>query len=279
MTMWKCVDVAAEKGGPRYSEDRLGKCGSVAWVIDGASAVSEQRVTDHESSDASWLVERLEEALQDLSGETDLTLQQLVAKAIMHTAERAAKDWKAEPEVPPSAALGVIRSDGHRTEYLVLADISVIFRTGESEALEITDQRVDSANTEARSAMTALLDEGLSIEEARRATMPFLARARSQMNKEGGYWVAARDEHAVDHALCGEVEGVSEVILASDGFMRILRPFGLIPDVGVLFTPGHSLGRLAEKVRKAEHDDPETRRFPRWSVSDDLCAQRLRWDR
>jgi hypothetical protein len=277
MAMWKCEEVVEEPGRPgsAFSEDRLGMSGTVAWVLDGASNVAKHRVTGDEHSDASWLVRHLDRALKDLAADTDRTLSQIVADAITRTAGEAREVWRGDPDVLPSAALGVVRGNGSRTEYLVLADISVILQTDDG-VQEITDPRVDDFNVEARAIMAAALNAGKRLEDARKETIPFLAEARSHMNQDGGYWVASLDEHAVDNAICGEVEGVREVILASDGFMRAVRPFGLI-EVEDLFAPDCSLGDLAQRVRRAERDDPETRGFPRWSVSDDLCAKRLRW--
>ena len=279
MTMWKCVDSASEKGGAKFTEDLLGMCGSVAWVLDGASNVSQSRATTDANSDAYWLVHRLDEALRALSVEPDLSLREMVATAIARTADKARQEWIDQPEVPPSAALGIIRGDGERTDYLVLADVSVVFKTGEG-VQEITDQRVDEANRRAGATTTMramLADAATTLDAARGATIPLLHDARKAMNKAGGYWVASLDERAVDHAYCGTVEGVQEVILASDGFMRVLRPFRLIPGVDALFERGTSLKELAARVRDAEERDPDTRRFARWSTKDDLCAQRLRW--
>jgi hypothetical protein len=277
--MWKCEDVVDEPGGPgaRFSEDRLGMYGSLAWVLDGASNVAKHRVTDDHSffSDASWLVDRLDHALRTLAVETHLSLRQIVGEAIARTAEQAREEWSGVPDVPPSAALGVIRAEGDVMEYLVLADISIIVRT-DDRIDELTDSRVDLFNTEARETMVALLDAGRTLQEARKEVNHLLAEARSHMNKPNGYWVASLDEHAVEKARCGEIPGVREVVLASDGFMRIVRPFGLI-SIDDLFAPDCRLSDLAQRVRRAERDDPEARAYPRWSVSDDLCAKRLRW--
>jgi hypothetical protein len=178
------------------------------------------------------------------------------------------------PEVPPSAALGVVRHTGAGTEYLVLADVSVVLHTDQG-VFEFTDQ-VDDHNNGARAVMAEALDAGKSFPEAKAITKPHLAeRRRSAMNREGGYWVASIDEAAAAHAVTDVVPGVREVVLASDGFMRALHLFGLVPQVGALFE--RNLAELAEAVRKAEHDDPETRAYPRWTVSDDICARRLRW--
>jgi hypothetical protein len=276
--MWHCKEVVEEPGvpGSDFSEDRLGSAGPMAWVIDGASAVTGQRVTDDRHSDASWLAGRLDRAMAALAVESGLSLAEIVAEAIARTARQAEDEWLGVPDVPPSAALGVVRQAGERTGYLVLADVSVLLQTTDGRVRAVTDSRVEAVTEHARRRMVARLEEGASLQEARREVNPVLAGARAAMNSEGGYWVASLDEHAVDHAVTGEVAGVREVVLATDGFMRVVEPFGLIT-TDELFEPGCSLGDLARRVRRAEQDDPETRQFARWSVSDDLSATRLRW--
>jgi hypothetical protein len=271
--MWKEAERVERHSGPCY-EDRANGCGPLAWILDGASAVSEKRLTAA-ASDALWLVDRLDAELEELAHEA-MPLTMLVAGAIRRTAARSLKEWVEAPLVPPSAALGVVRQAGDCTEYLVLADVSVVLAT-DMGVREVTDDRVDAGNHEARARMTGLVAGGHLHKDAHRQVLPLLRAHREQsMNRERGYWVASTDERAVEHALVGAVEDVHEVVLATDGFMRAVNPFGLIPGPEALFE-GVSLNELADRVRAAEADDPETRSFPRWTTSDDICAVRLRW--
>lgn len=272
--MWESVDGVDDAGGGCF-EDRSGTSGTMAWILDGASAVSPERVTTA-SSDARWMVEHLDAELRALSGHQE-PLEKLVAQAIERTAAQAKVEWKGKPDVPPSAALGVVRRSGDRSEFLVLADVSVIMLT-DAGVFEFTDQRVDKYNNGAREVMAQALRSGRTFEEASERTRPHLAeRRRSSMNREHGYWVASTDEAAAGHALTGVLDGVREVVLASDGFMRALRLFTLVPDLEALFAPERDFQHVASLIREAERDDPDTRKFPRWTVSDDICAQRLRW--
>jgi hypothetical protein len=272
--MWQQVQ-KVEIAGTGCFEDRAGVCGSMAWILDGASAVSEQRITDAES-DALWMVDSLDADLKVVANEP-VPLDELVKRAIQRTAMRAEHDWNARPEVPPSAALGVIRRLDDRTEFLVLADVSIILRT-DAGVFEYTDQRVDDGNHGARHTMIDRLAAGGSFKQAFEQARPYLAENRlSRMNRPDGYWVASIDDHAVRHALTGALDGVREAILASDGFMRVRKPFKLIPDVAALFDPSTSLEEWATAIRQAESNDPDTSRYPRWRVADDICAQRVRW--
>jgi len=274
--MWECLD-AVDEAGNSASEDLSGTAGRLAWVLDGASSVFPVRdkVTAEDSSDARWLVERIAKHLEGLAGEKG-PLRSLVAQAIQRTAADAGREWITEAvDVPPSAALGVVRQVGRSTEYLLLADVSIVMRT-HGGYVELIDHRVDVVNEPARVAMA----EKLALPEATFATAiehtrPFLADARrTGMNRDGGYWVASVDKAAVDHAVVGVVDGVQEIVLASDGFMRGVHLFGLFTLEDLFSKP---LPEMAAAVREQERADPDTRTFPRWSVRDDICARRLVW--
>jgi hypothetical protein len=274
MPMWKSMD-SVDLAGRACSEDRFGTSGAMAWILDGASSVSDGTPVTEAGSDATWIVEHLDRALRSLAGDP-APLNDLVAEAIGQTAALVDREWSGPPEVLPSAALGVVRHAGDHTEFLVLADVSVILRP-EAGAQWFIDRRLDVHNKPAADAMEqALRDRAVTFEQARERTKPYLAKPRqSAMNKPGGYWVASIDAAAAGHALTGTVDGAEDVILASDGFMRALDLFGLVPDADALFE--RDFEDLAEQIRRVEHDDADTRRYPRWSVSDDICAHRLQW--
>jgi hypothetical protein len=258
-----------------FSEDRFGTSGAMAWILDGASSVSPGLVRTARS-DADWIVDHLDNELRALSDRPE-PLKELVARALHHVALLADDEWEgARPEVPPSAALGVVRHVGDHTEFFVLADVSVILRT-EAAAVWLIDRRVDEHNAAARRELEeAVLEPEITFAQISERTRPLLAEPRrSMMNKPDGYWAASIDEAAADHALTGTIDGAEEVILATDGFIRALDLFGLVSSPEQLFTS--DFRALAGSIRAIERGDPDTIAYPRWSVSDDICAHRLRW--
>jgi hypothetical protein len=274
MTMWKATD-EVDRAGNGCFEDRAGASGSLAWVLDGASAVSDDGPITKAKSDALWMVKHIDRHLMHLA-DKDLPLAEIVAGAIECTALDAKRDWRSEPEFPPSAALGVVRRTGPTTEFLVLADIAVILRT-EFGVFQFIDRRVDEHNRAAQDAMkAALVAPTATLADARERARPLLADVRRQaMNQVGGYWVASVEPTAVDHALIGALDGVTELILASDGFMRGVELFGLVESLDDLFDCNFE--QFAAQIRAAEDADPDTRKHSRWSKSDDICARKLRW--
>lgn len=274
--MWEIIDQVLLGDG--VNEDAWGVEGNLAWVVDGSSSVSSERVVPDWESDGRWLVDRLCESFTQ-SGEasSDETLELVLGRAIQFAATCAVEDWTGTPPVQPSAAVGLVRKVPGAIAYLVLADVSIIGRVGR-EAEEVSDQRADDGNVTARNALLTGVEDGRPMAEIRRELEPLLLAHRlDAMNQPGGYWVASLDEEAVAHALSGEFVGASEVALATDGFMRSVRPFHLISDFDRLFAGGGTLGELALTLRKMEREDGDCREFPRWNESDDLCAVHLRW--
>jgi hypothetical protein len=271
--MWKSVD-SVDLPGRTCSEDRFGTSGPLAWILDGASTVAPGASVTGATTDAIWIVEHIDSQLRSLCDDPR-PLRELVTEALANLARAADDEWLTTPEVPPSAALGVVRHAGDHVEFLVLADVSVILRA-EPGAQWFIDRRVDEHNRPAAEAMgEALRDPAVSFDEAIERTRPYLARPRRlAMNQPDGYWVASTDPTAAAHALTGALRDVDEVVLASDGFMRGLDLFGLVPDPDALFDC--DFGELAAAIRRVEHG-PRSREFPRWSISDDICAHRLRW--
>jgi hypothetical protein len=143
---------------------------------------------------------------------------------------------------------------------------------------EVTDHRVEQANAETYAAMVAMHRADVDGERILEDIKPLLAEDRRRaMNVDKGYWVASFDEHVVGHAQTGAFDGVREVWMATDGFMRSVRPFGIFPDVRTLVCESRPFEETKQRLRDVENSDLDTNQFPRWSISDDVCAQRLVW--
>ena len=265
-------DLVTEGDGPA-NEDLIAWSGNLAWVIDGATSLSARQVTNR-PSDAIWLVERLSQSITERS-ESAASLSDILAESIDDVATAAGSEWSGTPEVPPSAAIGMVRLRERTVDFLVLADVSVITVT-EAGAMEFCDDRVDRGNHVARSVMEEELSRSGDLQLARERVSPLLLdHRRNNMNVNGGYWVAALDPEAADHSLRGTMECCSEVLLATDGFVRALRPLNLYPNWESMLTPGTSLRSVADRIRKRESDDANCIAFPRWNTHDDLAAARF----
>lgn len=261
-------------------EDAIGTQGSLAWVIDGATSLAATRAAPDASSDGTWLVAKLEEELRKRT--TSLApVTDLLAECIIALRESAEREWVAEPEIPPSAAvaLSAIRADGS-LEYAVLADCTFVTRN-DGEPLVVTDDRADAGNTAAMAMLTDLVGK-VPFRDAILQVRPLLLdRRRTAMNRDtaDGYWVVALDERAVDHALTGTVEIFpgQPWWLMSDGLSRCVDLFGQLSWDEFTTDRGLDLDRLVRELVRFEQDDPEAVRFPRWNIADDKAGACFAW--
>jgi hypothetical protein len=111
-----------------------------------------------------------------------------------------------------------------------------------------------------------------------------IAAERAVRNAEGGYWIASLDPDAARHSVCGSVHirlddgQVRSAALLSDGLSRSvthLAIHGTWADLlQALLDPGPQ--SCIDAVRQVKRADPQGRRFPRTTVSDDASAIALR---
>jgi hypothetical protein len=277
--MLRVHEIALEVGKEPL-EDAVGFQDSFAWVIDGATSLAATRAAPEFASDATWLVARLDEEIRRRS--TSLApLTDVLSECIGALRERTFREWVAEPEIPPSAAiaLSAVRPDG-RLEYAVLADCSLVTRAGRVPFV-VTDDRADAGN-EAALALLSDLVAAVPFEEAMEQVRPLLLeRRRTGMNRESadGYWVVATDERAAEHALTGVIDLAPDQPwwLLSDGLARCVDLFAMFDWRDFVSRYGFDLGRLSADLIEIERRDGSAQEFPRWNISDDKAGARFSW--
>ncbi|MHA6626851.1 hypothetical protein ACU61A_15560 [Pseudonocardia sichuanensis] len=256
------VRIATRPGSAdRPNEDHAVADTGTAVVVDGLTA----RTETHCVHGVAWFAAQL---ARDVRDARDVAPRDALRAGIARTAARHAGTCDLEARATPCAAVGVVRVANGVLRYAVLGDVSLVL-DGEHV---VSDQRVAEAGREERAAAARL-----PVGSAARATaLVEMKRAEiAQRNRPGGYWTAATDPAAADHALTGEVplRELTRVAILSDGAARAVDPFGLTDWAGVLdLLAADGPDALLSRVRAAEHADADARRWPRTKVSDDATA-------
>jgi hypothetical protein len=171
----------------------------------------------------------------------------------------------------PGATVVIARRRGDTLDYLVLCDSVLVLVPRHGEPRALTDTQL--GQTMARFRPKASLAAGTPEHDAAwRAYSQGLEAAR---NQPGGFWLAAADPAAADHALTGSqpLAGLSAVALLSDGASRLADRFhlaGWAEVCDILATQGPA--GLIRRVRAAESADPAGQRWPRSKIHDDATA-------
>lgn len=247
------ISAATEAGSPDVpNEDWYGVTPSVIVVLDGVT--SRGSVTGSCSHGTPWYVRQLGMRLLSIAERKPWPLVTALGCAIGAVSEMH-PECDLEAIDAPSAAVGVLRFSEHYAEYLVLADVTVLLETT-TGIQAVTDNRVEAS---VANVPVMAPDVGEQI----------AARRKADRNREGGYWVAAGDPDAADHAVARIVplDGLKRAAVMTDGAARGTDLFGW-PTVRTL-----ALGAdLIANVRTMEARDPDCTQWPRFKMSDDATA-------
>lgn len=247
------------------NEDLAVSAGRVTVVLDGATIRTPTGCTHG----VPWYTRHLGAAL--LSGVLhERSLINTLAYAISDVAAMHNGCDLSHPGTP-SAGVGMVRVLGSSLQFLTLGDITLVLDLAD-ELRVVTDDRVSKTAPDERREADRHPIGSPAKQAALQAMKPVELAARNQPN---GYWIAAADPMAAEHALTGEVSlaDVRRVALVSDGAARAVT-FGLVADwrsaLDMIEADGPE--KLIRLIREAEAEDSQGLRWPRNKASDDATV-------
>jgi hypothetical protein len=250
-------------GSAEENEDWYSASPHLVVVLDGATA----RTTTGCVHGISWYAAHLGAALSEGANDSGLPLSQVLASGIARVAGLH-PSCDLSHEGTPSAAVALVRLEDEWAEYLVLGDVSVVFDTRDGIAV-VSDERVSlTAAAERREADAYLIGTPQKTEAMVRMKHAELA----MRNRDEGYWIAAADPAAANHALVGRVRlaGMRRFAVMTDGATRIVNQFDELSWQELLdLAEAASPESVLRRVRAAEASDPLGSQWPRNKRSDD----------
>ncbi len=264
--MTRHTDSASEPGSLSVPNEDIALLGPDFFIVlDGLTA----RIETGCNHGVPWYVATLADTLSTYAA--DYTLEDLLRMSIDHVADLHRDTCDLSAAGTPAAAIGLVRIHRDHLSYLVLGDVSLAFDLG-SEVQVITDSRMRDANA-ALQVEVNLLAANSPHKEA--ALIRMKQAELAIRNTQEGYWVAAAQPEAAEHALTGEIaiSNVLNVALLTDGAARCVDLFGTHTwsDVFKILEDGGA-ATLLQEVRAIERSDPLAQHWPRNKVSDDATV-------
>ncbi|MEU6597241.1 protein phosphatase 2C domain-containing protein [Streptomyces flaveolus] len=243
------TDLVSEPGdASRPNEDFAGVGlpasgqGGCAVVLDGVTPPSGGTGCLHS---VPWFTARLGGALTELTvSGRDLTLSEILARAIRRTAEAHADTCELSHPRTPQATVVLTRWSADTVEYLVLSDSALLVRGPDGTVTPVLDDRL------ARLPRSALATDALVDANLR--------------NKEGGFFTAAADPAVAARAVTGTLprRQVRALAALTDGATRWTETFREGDWTALLDLVAKEGARsLVERVRELETADREERAF------------------
>lgn len=265
------------EGSGKVNEDAIGFIGDendirAAWALDGVTGINDSGL-GVPGSDAQWFVSRIDVHLRDLfSASRDLpgTLAQLIDCLIEDMATHTLPD----NYDPPAACLAAVCRIGNEWQAVRLGDCRLLAedRTGFRRIVDFPNDEFDHWVT---AEATRLRQSGMTdLGDLFRALQPAHFASRRLRNRPGGYGVIEADRACLAFAEYLRLDDPFSVLLASDGFFRLVDHYGETSESGLLTraTQNGGVSSLYERLRHIERDDPDCRGFPRLKPQDDASA-------
>jgi hypothetical protein len=254
--------------------------GRCAWIVDGATGVSTDKVTPG-LSDAAWLASAIGHKLVGLTSATGRAeevfgrLETDISSAFSEVTARLSGEGD---DHAPSACLGFVgiwnapEKGGLVLEGAFLGDVVALVPT-ESGVVRWTDERAKPFEKRTLAALDAEDREVGRIPDAVRRQ---IIENRAKLNHpDGGYWVVNPRRPWAGRELRFEANVLPEqpIVLATDGFMRLVDVFAAYSDKSL--HAGLAAGNgdnLMQDLRDLERGDPMANAYPRVKTHDDATV-------
>ena len=251
-----------------------------AWVQDGVTGINDRALLPG-PSDAAWFVAQVQEVLPALlSKEPDRPIAGLVAALVVELERRQAASWLdergADGQETPAASFALVRLLGEQVEIDRLGDCLVLIERRDGSVTTLDHPVLEQIEAQIKAAVMALQAAGITDPgEIRSRMMPTLRAQRVRRNQVGGYGVLAAEMSCLTmlHSDLLALADVSRILLASDGYYRLVDHYAAVTDAELLRgTAERGAEGLVSALRTIEAGDPMGARFPRLKMSDDATA-------
>lgn len=263
--------------GSRVNEDEAGLRGRFAWVVDGATGLSDEQLTSG-GSDAAWLAGRIGSFLLELADaeEAGKVLSGLEAHVRASFDEATRHVVEIGDHHAPSACLGLITASAGengrvRLEGRFLGDVIALVPS-EGGILRWSDERAKPFEQKTLAALGHRPHAPGRIPEAARRQ---ILDNRTHLNSPGGYWVVNPRRPWAGQELRFEawVKPGEPIVLATDGFMRLVDVFEAYSDSTLHAALAAGRGdALMQELRERERGDLMADAYPRVKTHDDATV-------
>ncbi|HKW53631.1 MAG TPA: protein phosphatase 2C domain-containing protein [Stellaceae bacterium] len=264
------------------NEDRWGaRDDGAVWVLDGATGIAAQRVLPG-SSDALWLVERIDAGLRRHASEDAPpaeVLRPIVRQAMQEFAGAALRP-DAPPADRPCTSLTLLRLRDGGVELASLGDCRIVHRDAGGATRCFGTSGVTRLDERLVEEVIRLQAQGVPHDQMWPRVLPMTRRHRALMNLPEGYWTLDLSERGLDHVEITRLPAPplgAPFLLLSDGFYRLVdvyRRYGY--DTLLAAAENSGLVPLLDELRQIEADDPACRAHPRLKPRDDATAVLVR---
>ena len=276
--MFKIIDCISNSSPHAFiNEDAIGATSVGAWVIDGATGVSDRPPLVTGTTDAAWLAGQLNAELRATLDGTDVDLVQALTKVEANVqADFLAIDRELSRPAgeQPSAALALAALQGKTLHLIGIADCRIIYEAHTGEIGEFNPSDGGTAEALIIAERSWLVAEYPG-EDPWPRLKGFIRNARELANQDGGYFVV-HPTRAWSNRVKRQIHEVGKIrhlLLVSDGLYRVVDVFGMMTAASLMQRAlAKELHHIYSELRGLELADVDCTNHPRIKTHDDASA-------
>lgn len=275
--------------GNEQNEDRVIATPLFGFVIDGASGLYPEKVTDY-ASDAQWFSQRLGKllaaSLADFSKGIDCHVEVACETLLKEYQELVtSKKLDYERDKLPNATLSVVRFDEgvNQLEVFQLGDSPILIEQ-QGELIIYDDQLLGASDQRVLSKLIEIAKEKqISPKEARPFVNELLKENRRKRNTSEGYWILDPTGIGIKGArqVRLPLNQVTRLAIMSDGLWEAYDVLKIYETPQALFNrlfSAEGLVGMIEEMRVVQKSDPLYHHYPRFKLMDDASVLRYSFD-
>ncbi|GAB6169041.1 hypothetical protein JCM1393_15010 [Clostridium carnis] len=257
------------------NEDIFNIVENAAWVLDGATGLTKNKISDFES-DASWYVDRWNKYLTKNINK-NCSLKDIIKEGlrlIKNEYEGLSGFRNLTYLEYPCAAISIIRLRENKLEYFILGDCTVAYKIGENNIIELYDKKLESLEEIILNKIKRIsIERKIDVLEAKQFCLNDIKDTRKLKNTKDGYWILELDEEAVNHALVGEISLSEDIrlFMTSDGASQHYDTLNISSNSNEFLVKLESsnLNSIIDEIRESQNKDKFCSKYPRLKKSDD----------
>jgi Protein phosphatase 2C len=270
-------DSGSDAGGA-YNDDCWGSASAAVWILDGATALSQERLFPAAPSDAQWFVNAVDSELRnsDWSKATGHLLQS-VMRRVRRRFHLEAVGRIEQASLWPLASFALIRIYGGRIEFANLGDCHILWRSPDGRTVKsFGSSRVTELDGNVIKEIERLHREGYKSQAlVRNALLPMIEAHRKLKNTPEGYWILDVSGKGIPHLQTTALEAadVETVLLCTDGYYRWVDTYHKRTDQSLLSdSVNNGISPMIRELREIERTDEQCLKFPRMKPLDDATG-------
>jgi Protein phosphatase 2C len=270
-------DSGSDAGGS-YNDDCWGSVSTAVWILDGATALSKERLFPAAPSDAQWFVSAVDSELRNADwSQATRPLLQSVMQRVRHRFDREAVGRMEQVSLWPLASFALVRVCEEGVEFANLGDCRILWRPPDGRVVKsFGSSRVTELDGNVVKEIERLHREGYTSHElVRQAIVPMIEANRKLKNTPEGYWILDVSGEGVSQLQATVVEpaDVETVLLCTDGYYRLVDTYHTRTDQSLLSDSVNSgVSAMIRELREIERMDAQCLKYPRMKTSDDATG-------